>query len=243
MGFWDGYANDRDTVLAMQADRDLSDLRKQLYRAIVRYRYTYNFQWMGRPIIQLPEDMVTVQEILWRVKPQLVIETGVAHGGSLVYSASLLEAMGTDGHVVGVDIDIRDHNRRAIEAHPMKKRISLIQGSSVSEEVMGEVREKARGKSPVLVMLDSNHTHEHVAQELELYSPLVTQGSYLIVFDTLIEDLDDDLFGDRPWGKGNNPKTAVMEFLKKNDRFEVDRDVEGKMLFSVAPMGYLRCVK
>jgi len=207
------------------------------------HKYSYNFTWMGRPIIQFPQDIMAMQEIVWLVKPRLIIETGIAHGGSLVFYASLLELMGGDGHVLGIDIEIREHNRRAIEEHPMFKRITMIEGSSVDEGVVGRVREFAAGKAPVLVALDSNHTHEHVLKELELYSPLVTQGSYLVVFDTAIEDMPEDFFPDRPWGKGNNPKTAVHEFLRTNDRFVIDKETENKLLITVAPDGYLRCVK
>ena len=226
----------------MQADPELKRLRSQVYAAIARYRYTYNFNWYGRPIIQLPEDILTMQEIILHVKPDLIIETGVAHGGSLVFSASMLELLG-NGDVLGIEIDIRPHNREAIQKHPLSKRIELIEGSSVADSVAERVREYARGKQRIMVFLDSNHTHDHVLRELELYSPLVTKGSYLVVFDTGIEDMPEGTYPDRPWGKGNNPKTAVWEFLKHNDRFEIDRELESRLLYTVAPDGYLRCVK
>ncbi len=208
-----------------------------------RYKYSYHFTWLGRPIIQFPQDMVAMQEIIWAVRPELVIETGVAHGGSLIFYASVLELIGGKGRVLGIDVEIRPHNRVEIERHPLFKRITLLEGSSVAPPVAGKVAAMARGKRPVLVVLDSNHTHEHVLKELELYSPLVTKASYLVVFDTVVEDMPDGFFADRPWGKGNNPKTAVRQFLKASDRFEVDREIQDKLLISTAPEGYLRCTK
>lgn len=233
----------RANVEGMMADEDLHALARVWMRESARYKYTYNFSWMGRPIIQLPQDLIAMQEIVWRVKPDVIVETGIAHGGSLVYYASLLELIGGPGVVVGIDMDIRDHNRRELEAHPMAHRIRMIEGSSVDAGVVRAAAEHCRGKRTVLVVLDSNHTHAHVRQELDLYSPLVTKDSYLVVFDTLIEDLPDDLFAERPWGKGDNPKTAVHEFLKANDRFEIDRALPGKLVFTTAPDGYLRCVR
>lgn len=230
-------------IQAQGQDASLRGFSNIWVRETARYRYSYNFSWLGRPIIQLPQDIVAMQEIIWKVRPQLIIEVGIAHGGSLILYASILELIGEGGMVLGVDIEIRPHNRVAIESHPLSKRIQMIEGSSLSESVVAQVRQVARGKSPVMVVLDSNHTHDHVLQELRLYSPLVTVGSYLVVFDTLIEDMPADLFADRPWGKGNNPKTAVWEFLKTTDRFVVDREIEDKLLITVAPDGYLKCVK
>jgi len=210
---------------------------------VARLNYSYNFTWLGRPIIQFPQDIIAIQEIVWRVQPDLIIETGVARGGSLMLYASLLELIGGTGQVLGIDIDIRQHNRVAIENHPLAHRIALMQGSSIDEQLIESVRDFARGKERVMVALDSNHTHEHVARELALYAPLVTRGSYLVVFDTLIEDMPEDYFPDRPWGKGNNPKTAVREFLMTNDRFVIDDEYNSKLLITVAPEGYLRCVR
>jgi cephalosporin hydroxylase len=187
--------------------------------------------------------MVAMQEIIWRVRPDLIVETGVARGGSLVFYASLLELIGGAGQVLGIDIDIREHNRVEIEKHLMARRITMLQGSSIDEQVAREVQQFATNKKRVVVLLDSNHTHEHVARELALYAPLVTKGSYLVVFDTIIEDMPEDFFPDRPWGKGNNPKTAIHEFLKATDRFIIDEEFNNKLLISVAPDGYLRCVK
>jgi cephalosporin hydroxylase len=220
--------------------------------------YTYNFKWLDRPIIQYPQDMVAMQELIWSVKPDLIIETGIAHGGSLIFSASMLavldlcEAIETDQTldprqskrgVVGIDIDIRAHNRTAVEAHPMASRIQLIQGSSIDQSVIEKVKNVAKNYKCILVCLDSNHTHEHVIAELEAYAPLVSVGSYCVVMDTLIEDMPTGSFPGRPWDKGNNPKTAVHEFLKSNDRFVIDHSIHNKLLITVAPDGYLRCIK
>lgn len=235
--------NDQALIKAMAANPELQQLALHLLRESGVYKYSYNFSWLGRPIIQYPQDIVAIQEIIWQVKPELIIETGVAHGGSLVFSASILELIGGAGEVVGIDIDIRAHNRLALEQHPMFKRIRLLQGSSIDAKIMGTVKEIAADKRSVMVILDSNHTHAHVFQELELYAPLVTKGSYLVVFDTAIEDMPSDFFPDRPWGKGNNPKTAVWQFLKTNDRFVVDKEIEDKLLLTVAPDGYLKCIK
>lgn len=232
-----------DYVARMAADQELQSAARNLFVRSCDYRYSYNFSWMGRPIIQYPQDMVAMQEIVWAVKPDLIVETGIAHGGSLVYYASLLELLGGDGMVVGIDIDIRPHNREAIETHPMFKRITMIEGSSTDDAIVAQAAELAEGRSCVLVTLDSNHTHEHVLRELQLYSPLVTPGSYLTVFDTVVEDMPASAFPDRPWGPGDNPKTAVWEFLRDNDRFEIDKEIENKLLLTVAPDGYLRRVR
>ena len=206
-------------------------------------KYSYNFTWLGRPIIQYPQDIIATQEIIWQVKPDLIIETGIAHGGSLIFSASLLELLAGDGQVLGIDIDIREHNKVEIEKHPMYKRITMIEGSSIDEKIAKQVYDFAKDKKRVMVFLDSMHTHDHVLKELELYSTLVRKGSYLVVFDTIIEDMPEDFFPERPWGKGNNPKTAVWEFLKTNDRFEIDKEIENKLLITVAPDGWLKRVR
>lgn len=230
-------------IEGLKADQDIHALSRIWVREISPHKYPYNFTWMGRPIIQFPQDIMAMQEIIWEVKPDLIIETGIAHGGSLILYASMLELIGGDGEILGVDIDIRQHNRVEIEGHSMFKRITMIEGSSIDEKTAQKVYDFAEGKNTVLVLLDSNHTHDHVLKELQLYSSLVTKNSYLVVFDTLIEDMPDNLFQDRPWGKGNNPKTAVWEFLKTNKRFEMDKDIEAKLLISVAPDGYLKCVE
>jgi cephalosporin hydroxylase len=230
-------------IRSLGGDADLQGLSNIWIRETTRHKYTYNFTWMGRPIIQFPQDLVAMQELIWRLQPDLIVETGVAHGGSLIFYASMLELLGGDRRVVGIDIDIRAHNRAEIEKHPMAKRISLISGSSIDDGVLAQVHEQAAGHKQVMVVLDSNHTHEHVLRELELYSPLVCKGGYLVVFDTIVEDMPDDFFADRPWGKGNNPKSAVHAFLKSNRRFEIDQDIQGKLLITAAPDGYLRCIE
>jgi cephalosporin hydroxylase len=219
------------------------------------FNYTYNFNWMNRPIIQFPQDILAVQEIVWEVKPDLIIETGIAHGGSLIMNASLLamidycEAIENretidprmpKRRVLGIDIDIREHNRKAIESHPIANRIDMIQGSSIDTKVIDQVKEYSRNYKRILVSLDSNHTHDHVLAELSAYASLVTKGSYCIVFDTAIEDVPDSLFLYRSWGPGNNPKTAVWEYLNTHPEFEIDKSIQNKLLITVAPDGYLK---
>ena len=224
-------------------DERLRSISNNFLELTSKYKYTYNFTWLGRPIIQFPQDILAMQEIIWQVKPDLIIETGIAHGGSLIFYASILELLGNNGQVLGIDIDIREYNLVEIEKHPMFKRITMIEGSSIDEEIAKQVHDFAKDKKQILIVLDSMHTHDHVLKELEFYSPLVTKGSYLVVFDTAIQDMPEDFFQDRPWGKGNNPKTAVWEFLKTNNRFEVDKEIENKLLITVAPDGYLRCLR
>jgi cephalosporin hydroxylase len=237
------FAEVQKNIESLDQDSSIHGLSNIWLREVIRYKYTYNFTWMGLPIIQLPQDVFAMQEIIWRVKPDLIIETGIAHGGSLIFSSSMLELIGGEGQVLGIDVDIRQHNRVEIEKHPMFKRITMIEGSSIDKEIVKQVYNFAQDKRRVLVVLDSNHTHDHVLKELELYSPLVTKDSYLVVFDTAVEDMPEDFFPDRPWGKGDNPKTAVWEFLKTNKRFEIDKNMEAKLLITVAPDGYLKCVE
>jgi len=221
----------------------------------LRAGYSYNFSWLSRPIIQYPQDMAALQEIIWATRPDLIIETGIAHGGSLIFSASMLALLDlcdaieagrtmdprqSSRRVIGLDIDIRAHNKAAIEAHPMFSRITMIQGSSIAPEVVDAVRTAAAGYSRVLVCLDSMHTHGHVLAELLAYAPLVTPGSYCVVFDTIVEDMPAGSFPDRPWDKGDNPKTAVWEFLKTHPEFEIDTMIQDKLLLTVAPDGFLR---
>ena len=231
-----------DDIKKLGEDTSLRNLGVDFMVKTAKYKYSYNFSWLGRPIIQYPQDIIAMQEILWQVQPDLVIETGIAHGGSLIFYASILELIGR-GEVLGIDIDIRKHNRKAIESHPMFRRISMIEGSSICEEVLEQVKKAVEGKNAVLVSLDSNHTHNHVFKELELYCPFVTKGSYLVAFDTIIEDMPEGFFPDRPWGKGNNPKTAVREFLKTHSEFIIDKDIEHKLLITVAPNGYLKRIR
>lgn len=224
---------------------DLQAAALAFTRKSVKPQYSYNFSWLGRPIIQYPQDIVAMQELVWRVQPDLIIETGIAHGGSLILSSSLLELNAicggpVDAEVLGIDIDIRAHNREEIERHPMFKRISMIEGSSIDPKVIQKVREKAASKRKVMICLDSNHTHDHALAELNAYADLTSVGSYCVVFDTLIEDMPADAYPDRPWGPGNNPKTAVWEFIRNHPEFEIDREMDMKLLITVAPDGFLR---
>jgi cephalosporin hydroxylase len=219
---------------------ELRKAAKDFMLQSVDARYSFNFSWMGRPIIQYPQDIIAVQELIWDLKPDLIIETGVAHGGSAVFFASLLELNALSGgpkdaEVWCVEIDLRSHNREALVVHPMYPRLKIFDGSSVDERIATVIAEKAAKCQRVMVILDSNHAHEHVLGELNLYAPLVSVGSYCVVFDTVIEDLEGVEFVDRPWGKGDNPKTAVAEFLKTNSDFEVDRAIDEKLLISAAP--------
>ena len=224
-------------------DAELQDLSRLWMMRSSRHKYTYNFSWLGRPVIQFPQDLFAIQEIIWRTQPDLIIETGVAHGGSVLFWASILQLIDGDRSVIGIDIDIRPHNRRAIIAHPLAARITLIEGSSITDDVAEHVRLMAARSDRVMVILDSDHSHDHVLRELQLYGPLVTVGSYLIVFDTIIEDLPRGFLNDPRWDRGNNPKTAVHEYLRTTDRFQIDHDIPAKLLITAAPDGYLRCVK
>ncbi len=234
----------RERIGSYSGNEKLKNLSRAFMEESIVAKYSYNFSWMGRPVIQYPQDVVAMQEIIWDVKPDLIIETGIAHGGSLIMYASFLEMMGMEkGHVLGIDIDIREHNRFEIEKHPMFKRITMIEGSSISEGIVEKVNRFVEGYEKVMVVLDSNHTGDHVNRELELYSPFVSRGSYCVVFDTIIADVPDSLFNDRPWDKINNPKTAVHKFLETHDEFEIDRNVQDKLFLTVAPDGYLKRVK
>jgi len=232
-------------ISANGGDADLAVSAQAFTEASITRQYSYNFSWLGRPIIQYPQDMIAMQELIWNVQPDLVIETGIAHGGSLVMSASLLELNAACGgnpnaSVLGIDIDIRPHNRAAIDAHPMSRRIRMIQGSSIAPEVIEQARAAATGKKRVLVCLDSNHTHDHVFAELQAYAPLATIGSYCVVFDTIVEDVPASMYPDRPWGPGNNPKSAVHAYLKSHPEFEIDKRIDRQLMISMAPDGYLR---
>ena len=236
------FAEVQENIDGLGSDPAVQQATRDWIAAIAPHKYTYNFTWLGRPVIQFPQDLAAMQEIIWATKPDLIIETGIAHGGSLIFHASILQLLGNDGRVLGIDIDIRDYNRAEIEAHPMIDRIDMIQGSSVDNAIAKQSSEAAANAERVMVVLDSNHTHEHVLRELELYAPLVTNGCYLIVADTLIEDMPAGSFPDRPWDKGDNPATAVKAFLQSADRFEVDPAIDAKLQISVAPGGYLKCV-
>jgi len=242
----------------MNKDDNLNTLGLNFLRDSADFKYSYNFDWLSRPIIQYPQDIVATQEIIWKVKPDLIIETGIAHGGSLVLSASILALLDYSDaleagslldpklptrKVIGVDIDIRAHNLEALNEHPMRNRMELIEGSSIDADIINRVHEFAKDYKCILVFLDSNHTHDHVLSELHAYSQLVSKDSYCVVFDSVIEDLPNDSSGNRNWGTGNNPKTAIWEFLKNNTDYKIDKDIEDKLLITVAPDGYLKKVK
>lgn len=237
------HANDRETVSAMAQDPEVRRLANELIAKTLRYKYSYNFTWLGRPVIQFPPDVLAIQELIWRVEPDVVIETGIAHGGSLVHSASILELLGGDRRVIGIDIEIRPHNRAALEAHPLFRKMTLIEGSSIDPATLTRVEAAKASATRPLVILDSMHTHAHVLEELRLYSRFVKEGSYLIVMDTVIEDLPNDAYADRPWSVGDNPKTAVHAFLEENSRFVIDREVEDRLLITACPDGFLRCTR
>ena len=245
----------QEIIRELGKDQDIAAASNEWMRRVNAKKYSYTFTSLGRPIIQYPQDMVAMQELIWQTKPDLIIETGIAHGGSLIMSAAALAMLDmceaieagknidpskSERKVLGVDIDIRAHNKAAIEAHPMASRIEMIQGSSIESEIIEKVKLIAGRYKRVLVCLDSNHTHEHVLAELEAYAPLVSKDSYCVVFDTVIEDLPADMFGDRPWAPGDNPKTALHAYLKSHPEFEIDKSIDHKLLVSVAPDGFLK---
>lgn len=249
---------DERLVAEMAGDSALFKKAQGFFDDLCRYKYSYHFEWMGRSIIQFPQDIVAMQELIWRVKPDLIIETGIAHGGSVIFSASMLalldlcDAMArgrsldlrmSRREVVAIDIDIRAHNKAAIEAHPLSCRVRMIEGSSIAPEIVMKVREVAAQHERILVCLDSMHTHAHVLAELEAYAPLVTHGSYCVVFDTVVEDMAEGMFPDRPWKRGNNPKTAVHQYLASHSEFEIDKAIQQKLVLTVSPDGYLRRIR
>lgn len=245
----DFFGERRRRILMQGADTGLVEASLAWLRMANAYGYSYNFEFMGRPLIQYPQDIVQMQQLILAANPEVVVETGIAHGGSIVMSAAMLclldIADGVDPRessrrVIAVDIDIRSHNRLALDNHPMRFKIELIEGSSIDPEIVTKVRERVAGARKVLVSLDSNHTHEHVMRELDAFASLVSIGSYCVVFDTVIEDLPHDSFPDRPWGVSNNPKTAVREWLSSHPEFEIDYSIDQTLLISVAPCGYLR---
>jgi len=241
------YVNEiRDRIELDAADTQLAGVKKQLLDQMNWKKYAYNFTWFGRPVIQIPQDAFTFQEMIWEVKPDLIIETGIAHGGSLIFSASMLALLETFGMVedpvvVGVDIDIRSHNRSAIEQHPASRWITMIEGSSISPEIVGKVAGIAASKKRVMLFLDSNHTHEHVLAELRAYAMMVTPGSYCVVLDTGVEDIDPSAIAPgRQWCKGNSPKSALTEFLNENTNFVLDGYYHEKAWVTSAPGGFIK---
>ncbi|ABB56086.1 cephalosporin hydroxylase family protein [Synechococcus elongatus] len=244
------FQAEKATLVAQQGENQKArELALEFLNETGNTKYAYHFSWINRPIVQLPQDIVAFQEIVSSVQPDIIIETGVAHGGSLALSASLLclldvmEGLNprqSSRKVIGVDIEIRPHNRKALDEHPLRFKMELIEGSSIDPKIIQQVKSHVQSSERVLVSLDSNHTHEHVMAELNAYASLVTAGSYCIVFDTVIEDLPAGSFPDRAWDVGNNPKTAVHEWLKSHPEFAIDKDIDNKLLISVAPDGYLK---
>jgi cephalosporin hydroxylase len=229
---------------ALRSDPELAAIANSMMQLLVKHKYAYCFDWLGLPIIQHPVDIIVLQELIWKVRPAVIIETGIARGGSLVFYASMLDSIRAEGFVIGIDIDIRTHNRRAIESHPLFSRISLFEGSSTDPELFESVRKLVADKEPVLVVLDSMHTNDHVLEELRLYSRLVQPESYIVVMDSEIEHLPKSLYPDRPWSPGNSPMTAIDTFLSDpRCRFEIDQELAPKLILSCSPSGYLRCVR
>ena len=229
-------------VNSMNKNKSLLKKSKDWIDNVFDYEYVYHFRWLGRPIIQFPQDMVAVQELIWKIKPDFIIESGIARGGSLIFYASILELL-NHGKIIGIDIDIRKHNRIEIENHPLFKRIKLIEGSSIDDSVIHKIKKIIKDKKKIMILLDSHHTEQHVLEELEKYSPFVRSGSYVVVFDTIIENMKKHHSENRPWNHGNNPKTAVTKFLKKNKRFKIDKEIQKKLLITSCPDGYLKCIK
>lgn len=248
----------KDRIALLGKNNDVAKITNQWLSSVYDLKYSYHFEHLGRPIIQHPQDMIAIQELIWEIKPDLIVETGIAHGGSLIMSASILalldicEAIDSDKminpkqsnrKVLGIDIDIRQHNKIEIENHPMSSRIQMIEGPSTAPETLKKVNQIVKNYKKVLVCLDSNHTHEHVLSELKAYAPMTSVGSYCVVFDTIIEDLPEEKFQDRPWGPGNNPKTAVIEYLKTHNEFQIDKNIDHKLLITASQDGYLKRVK
>ena len=232
----------RRDAARMRDDRQLARDALAVNIAADRYDWTYQWSWLGLPVIQMPSDIVAIQEIVWSCRPQLIIETGIARGGSLILSASMLELLG-EGTVLGIDIDIRAHNRAAIEAHPLSRRIEMIESSSLDAATIDAVRGRTKSVERVMVILDSDHSHDHVLAELRAYGPLVSIGQFLVVADTFIEDIPRQEHRPRSWGPGDNPRTALEGWLRENDGFEPDDFVNAKLLLSASPGGYLRRVR
>lgn len=228
-------------ILKMNKDKKLRELSLEWMIKADQYKYSYNFTWMGIPIIKFPSDMIVQQELMWKLKPDLIIETGIAHGGSILFSASMMEINGTQGEVVAVDIDIRKHNKKLIESHPMFKHITMYEGSSVDQNIVNKIKHHTKDKKCVMVILDSNHTHKHVLDELRIYASLVTPGSYVILPDTFIEYFPKGHYShNRPWDVGNNPHTAMKAFLKENKNFSIDNEISNKAMISETFDGYLK---
>lgn len=252
------FQNERKIVIDGYAeDANFQGLSQAWLRTSMERRYVYNFDCLGRPIIQYPQDMVAIQELIWSTRPDVIIETGIAHGGSLIHSASILalldlcdannsgdvlDPQNPKRYVIGIDIDIRPHNRAAIEAHPLSARVKMIEGSSINPAIIDLVSKTIEKGNRVMVCLDSMHTHDHVLAELEAYGPMVSEGCYVVVFDSFVENMPAGFFKNRPWDVGNNPMTAVKDWLKHQPEFQIDSSIDTKLQITAAPNGYLKRV-
>ncbi len=235
---------EKDKIEFAEAQYGDAELRQKANDFLVhsyKHNYGYQWTWLDLPIIQMPQDIVITQELIWKNRPTVIIETGVAWGGSIVLYASLMQLYG-EGRVVGIDLNLHDHVSDQIMSYPFSDRISLIKGSSTDESIVESIRSSITPEDRVMVILDSNHSHQHVLDELRIYAPMVTQGQHMIVSDTIVETIPSHDERPREWGKGNNPATAVWAYLEESDRFEVDEMVDKRLLMGFTPGGYLRCV-
>jgi cephalosporin hydroxylase len=233
----------KERIAGYPSDAKLQKSAKEFFRESLRAKYSYNFTWLGRPIIQHPQDILALQEVIWSVKPDCIIEVGIAHGGSIIFSASMLELLGGERRVIGIDVDIRKHNRKEIEKHPMYRKISMVEGSSTASTVFQQVKELAQPYRSIMVILDSDHSHDHVFKELQLYAPLVSINSYCVVFDGIIEELPKDFFSNRDWGPGNSPKSAVSQFIQENSYFIIDKEIDKKLVVTAVLSGFLKRIR
>jgi len=227
----------------MSLDKELQDKALEVLVEADTHRWIHQSTWFGEPLLNLPQDMFAIQDIIWRTRPEFIIEVGVAWGGGMLFEATLLEMLGGQ-KVIGIDIFIPPDLRQRLSSHEkLSERLVLIEGSSIAAETLGQVKALLGGSRKVLVILDSYHTHEHVLNELRSYAPFIEKGQYLICGDTVVERIPAQLHRSRPWGPGNNPATAVKEFLSQTNRFVVDEKIDQRLLFSCHPGGYLQAVK
>lgn len=226
----------------MHQDQSLRNKALDVFIEADRHNWIHQTNWLGEPSLQTPEDLITFQEIIFRTRPDFLVEVGVAWAGSLLFYATIMESIG-HGQIIGIDIFIPDDLKDRIFSHSISKRIKLIQSSSIEDDSFREISGMIGENKNTMVHLDSDHTEKHVLQELKLYSELVTKGNYLVCGDTIIDFLPEQTHRPREWGKINNPYTALKKFLSSNNRFVVDQSFDMKRLMSNQPGGYLRCIK
>jgi len=232
-----------DSVLSMSRDRKLLKQARNVLIEADHYYWIHQANWFGEPTLKLPQDMLALQEIIFQTRPKFIIELGVAWGGSLLFYATLMKVLGGQ-RVIGVDIYMPDDLRqRLADVTEVSDKILLIEGSSIERDTLDRIHEEVNHCLETMVILDSNHTHDHVISELRLYNSLVGKGSYMVCEDTIIESIPEQKHRPRPWGPGNNPKTAVLEFLRENDRFVIDESIDRKLLLTCMPGGFLKCIK